>query len=52
MGNLRKWGGPLSQAWLIEQKVLQKQILNRMLRLGMTPVLPTFAGHVPPEMRR
>ena len=31
------WGGPLSQNWLDQQLCLQKQILSRMLELGMTP---------------
>ncbi|CAL0308657.1 unnamed protein product [Lupinus luteus] len=47
MGNLHGWGGPLSQNWLDQQLVLQKQIISRMLELGMTPVLPSFAGNVP-----
>jgi len=34
---LHRWGGPLSQNWLDQQLVLQKQIISRMLELGMTP---------------
>ena len=29
---------------------LQHKILSRMRGLGMTPVLPAFAGHVPKGM--
>nr|XP_043623861.1 alpha-N-acetylglucosaminidase isoform X1 [Erigeron canadensis] len=51
MGNLHAWGGPLSQNWLDQQLVLQKQILSRMIELGMTPVLPSFSGNVPKALR-
>ncbi|KAK3031104.1 hypothetical protein RJ639_036844 [Escallonia herrerae] len=47
-----KWGGPLSQNWLDQQLVLQKQILSRMIELGMTPVLPSFAGNVPAALKK
>ena len=33
----KRWGGPLSQNWLDQQLALQKQILSRMLELGMIP---------------
>jgi alpha-N-acetylglucosaminidase len=33
-----------------EQYVLQKRILSRMVELGITSVLPGFAGFIPPEM--
>ncbi|CAL1371673.1 unnamed protein product [Linum trigynum] len=52
MGNLHGWGGPLSQSWLDEQLVLQKQILTRMQELGMTPVLPSFSGNVPAALSK
>ncbi|KAL8227831.1 hypothetical protein R6Q57_015415 [Mikania cordata] len=51
MGNLHAWGGPLSQNWLDQQLVFQKQILSRMIELGMTPVLPSFSGNVPAALR-
>lgn len=47
MGNLKRWGGPLPQTWLDQQLQLQIKILARMRELGMTPVLPAFAGNVP-----
>ncbi len=51
MSNLDKWGGPLPQSWLAHQKELQKQIVERERELGMTPVLPAFAGHVPEALQ-
>ena len=52
MGNIDGWGGPLPQTWINNQLVLQKKILARMRSLGMIPVLPGFAGHVPPAITR
>lgn len=52
MGNLHGWGGPLSQNWFDQQLSLQKQILSRMLDLGMTPVLPSFSGNVPSALTK
>ncbi|KAG2668722.1 hypothetical protein I3760_14G004400 [Carya illinoinensis] len=46
MGNLHGWGGPLSQNWLDQQLTLQKQILSRMLELGMTP------GNIPATLKK
>lgn len=48
MGNLDGWGGPLPAGAMDRQEALQKRILARERELGMTPVLPAFAGHVPP----
>eukprot|EP00727_Mastigamoeba_balamuthi_P000360 m51a1_g10320 putative alpha-n-acetylglucosaminidase (729) ;mRNA; f:42273-44597 len=48
MGNVQRWGGPLPLAWVEAQRALQVRVLARMRELGMTPVLPMFAGHVPP----
>ncbi|XP_069126056.1 alpha-N-acetylglucosaminidase-like [Argopecten irradians] len=47
MGNMHGWGGPLPQSWIDQQLVLQHKILDRARELGMIPVLPGFAGHVP-----
>lgn len=52
MGNIRGWGGPLPQTWINDQLVLQHKILDRMRSLGMIPVLPGFAGHVPQNITR
>ena len=50
MGNLDGWGGPLPDGWYKKQEILQKKILSRARALGMKPVLPTFAGHVPASL--
>eukprot|EP00659_Diplonema_papillatum_P007671 gene7671-11768_t len=47
MGNLRGWGGPLPYDFVVKQRDLQVQILARMRSLGMKPILPAFAGHIP-----
>ena len=47
MGNVRGWGGPLDDDWIVAQRDLQVQLVERMRSFGMTPVLPGFAGHVP-----
>lgn len=47
-GNIQgSWGGPIPQQWINDQFALQKEILQRMVELGMTPVLPSFTGFVP-----
>lgn len=48
MGNLDGWGGPLPQSFIDRHEELQKFILEKERRLGMTPILPAFTGHVPP----
>ncbi len=50
MGNLDGFGGPLPEDWFNEQEELQKKILERQRLLGMKPVLPAFAGHVPEQI--
>lgn len=52
MGNIRGWGGPLPSTWHDYQLALQHKIVDRMRALGMTPVLPAFAGHVPDGLVR
>lgn len=52
MGNIRGWGGALPRSWHQRSLVLQKQILARMRELGIIPVLPAFAGHVPKAFKR
>jgi alpha-N-acetylglucosaminidase len=47
-GNIQgSWGGNLPTQWINDQFMLQKQIISRMVELGMTPVLPSFTGFVP-----
>ncbi len=52
MQNIDRWGGPLPMGWLENQKELQKKIVARERELDMKPVLPGFAGHVPPCIKR
>ena len=52
MLNIDRWGGPLPKSWLEGQEALQKKIVARERELNMKPVLPAFAGHVPPELQR
>ena len=47
MANIDHFQGPLSQKWLDDNETLQKQILERERQLGMKPIMPAFAGHVP-----
>lgn len=52
-GNIQgSWGGELPQSWIDSQFDLQKQIIGRMVELGMTPVLPCFTGFVPRAIGR
>lgn len=47
MGNLKGYAGPVSDEFLDAQLELNKMIVARMASLGITPILPTFAGFVP-----
>ncbi len=47
MTNFDHFQGPLPQSFLDHQEQLQQHIVGRERELGMTPVLPAFAGHVP-----
>ena len=51
MANIDRWHGPIPQSWLDDQLELQKRIVTRERELGMTPVLPAFAGHVPEVLK-
>ncbi len=52
-GNIQgSWGGDLPEAWVDDQYAMQKKILQRMLELGMTPILPAFPGFVPTNITR
>ena len=51
MCNIDGVDGPLPQCWIDAQAKLQKQILRRERSLGMKPVLPAFAGHVPGRLK-
>lgn len=51
MGNLDAWGGPLPQSIIKGHEDLQKKILTQERAFGMTPILPSFTGHVPPSFK-
>jgi len=51
MINIKSWAGHLPQSWIDGQQQLQQRILERERSLGMTPVLPAFAGGVPEAMQ-
>ncbi|KUJ18115.1 putative alpha-N-acetylglucosaminidase [Mollisia scopiformis] len=52
-GNIQEsWGGELPLEWIDDQFELQKNITQRMVDLGMTPVLPSFTGFVPNAISR
>lgn len=52
MINIDNFQGPLPMSWLRNQEILQKKIVNRERELGMRPVLPAFAGHVPAALKK
>ena len=47
MVNVNGWQGPLPQAWIDGQLLLQQRILQRERAFGMRPVLSAFNGSVP-----
>lgn len=47
MGCLEGWDRPLPDGWIEARERLGRQIVGRERELGMRPVLPGFAGHVP-----
>ena len=52
MGNIQGVGGTLPQDWHRDQVALQKKILERLRELDMEPVVQSFAGFVPPDIKR
>ena len=50
MGNLDGWGGPLPNSFMEKHEELQKKILYQERSLGMTPILPSFTGHIPSSL--
>ncbi|KAK7523799.1 putative alpha-N-acetylglucosaminidase [Phyllosticta citriasiana] len=52
-GNIQgSWGCDPPTSWIDCQFELQKKIVERMVELGMTPVLPSFTGFVPRAISR
>ena len=52
MGNIKHFGGSLTDSWHNDQVQLQKQIVGRMNELGINYILPAFAGFVPDAIKR
>lgn len=52
MGNIRGWGGALTQNYKKKSFSLQKQIVIALRELGVVVALPAFSGHVPVAFRR
>jgi alpha-N-acetylglucosaminidase len=51
MANIDHWDGPLPMSWIKGQMLLQQKIVARERELGMKPVLPAFAGHIPEALK-
>lgn len=51
MQNLQSAGGPLPKSWIDSHARLGKQIMQRELELGMTPIQQGFSGYVPRELK-
>lgn len=47
MSNLEGTGGPLPRSWIDSHEQLGRQIMDREVSLGMTPIVHGFSGHVP-----
>lgn len=53
MGNLSaRPDAPLGRAWRERSVRLQHAVMDRMAQLGMTPIVPAFAGFVPEALGR
>lgn len=50
MGCLEGWDRPLGDGWIDARERLGQRIVARERDLGMRPVLPGFAGHIPSEL--
>ncbi len=52
MGNIQAVDGILTDEWHQDQIKIQKKILKRMRELGIEPIIQSFAGFVPPDIKR
>lgn len=50
MPNIESFGGSLLKSWIDSHIALGKQVVNRQLELGMTPIQQGFSGAVPRKM--
>lgn len=51
MGNMRGWGGPLSETFIKFASNLQKQIIKASNDLGISVALQAFDGHLPIQFK-
>ncbi|XP_001865888.2 alpha-N-acetylglucosaminidase [Culex quinquefasciatus] len=51
MGNIRGWGGPLTESFKTFASDLQTKVVQEMRRFGMILALPAFAGHLPVQFK-
>jgi alpha-N-acetylglucosaminidase len=51
MGNLERWGGPVTQRMIDRRTKLEQKIVARMHELGIEPVLQGFYGMVPAALK-
>lgn len=47
MPNIESFGGPLPKSWIKSHTKLARQIFDRELELGMSPIQQSFTGYVP-----
>lgn len=52
MGNIRGWGGPMTDSLMQRNSELQSKIIELSNNLGISLALPAFAGHVPLAFKR
>ncbi|TGJ79776.1 hypothetical protein E0Z10_g8987 [Xylaria hypoxylon] len=47
-GNIQgSWGSSMPESWVEDQFALQLRIVERMVELGIKPILPAFPGYIP-----
>ncbi len=47
MNNLEGWGGPVTEQWYEDSRILQRRVVDRMRELEIEPVFPGYAGMIP-----
>ncbi|KAI0107278.1 glycoside hydrolase family 89 protein [Nemania sp. FL0031] len=52
-GNIQgSWGSSMPESWIEDQFALQLKIIERMVELGIKPILPAFPGYTPRSITR
>ncbi|MBN2651119.1 MAG: alpha-N-acetylglucosaminidase C-terminal domain-containing protein [Spirochaetales bacterium] len=52
MGNIAGWNNNMPDSYFQKQVDLTHKILDRLQELGMTPIIPAFAGFVPDSLNK